>query len=473
MSDLKIYNSLTRKKETFKPQDPNRAAKGEPTGSSLAGSGPRHGRVTMYVCGPTVYGPSHVGHARTYIGFDFLKRVLEFNGYTVKHVLNITDVHDDMIKEAQKQKISISELARRYIKRFYLDLEELNIEPPSIFPRVTEHIGEIIQMVEKLVKRSFAYEREGSVYFDVSKFRDYGKLSGVKLGKAKTGTRVATDKYEKEEAVDFALWKKAEAGEERVEAVWDSPWGKGRPGWHIECSVMSKIHLGETLDIHGGALDLKFPHHENEIAQSEAANDKKFVNYWVHSGLLTVEGQPMSKSLGNFTNFDAVAERGFNPLALRYLFLTAHYRSTMNFTWAALEAAQHALDKLYNELSTWESPEKTGCVEYEKKFQDLINDDLNLPKAVALMWSLVKDQQLPTAAKMTTILKMDEIFGFRLVEVEELEIPQEVRKLVEERERLRGEESWIEADKVRDQLEQVGYRVEDEDGGPVVRKLRG
>ena len=450
LKELELYNSLSRKKEFFQPQDPN--------------------RVTMYTCGPTVYGPSHLGHARTYTNFDFLKRVLEYNGYTVRHVLNITDVHDSMIEEAREQKVSIKELADKYLEHFYLDLEILNIEPPDVFPRVTGHIVEIIKMIQLLIENGAAYEKDGSVYYDVSKFKGYGKLSGVKLKEAKTGTRVALDKYAKEEVADFALWKKAEEGEEEVGAVWPSPWGKGRPGWHIECSVMSGAHLGETLDIHGGALDLKFPHHENEIAQSEAATGKKFVNYWVHSGLLTVEGQKMGKSLGNIVPFDAIVQKEFDPLAFRYLCLTAHYRGELNFTWAGLEAASIALEKLYDELSTWDAPGKIGCSEYENKFEELISDDLNLPEAVALMWKLVRDQRMPTSARMKTLLQMDRVFGLKLSEIEEVKVPEEVTELVRERERMRREDNWTAADELRKQIEELGFTVEDAEKGPVIKR---
>ncbi|NIT04434.1 cysteine--tRNA ligase [Candidatus Saccharibacteria bacterium] len=449
---MQLYNSLTRKKEEFRPQDPK--------------------RVTMYTCGPTVYGPSHVGHARTYVNFDLLKRVLEYGGYKVRHVLNITDVHDDMIEEARKQGTDIKKLANRYIEEFYRDLGRLNVEPPDLFPRVTEQIGGIIKMVQDLIDKGYAYERDGSVYFDVSKFKKYGKLSGIKLKKAKTGTRVDVDKHEKEEAADFALWKGSQEGDEEVSAVWDSPWGKGRPGWHIECSVMSREHLGETLDIHGGALDLRFPHHENEIAQSEAVSGKRFVNYWVHAGLLTVEGQKMAKSLGNYIRFDEIVQKDYYPLAFRYLVLTAHYRSELNFTWASLEAAQKALDKLRDEISTWDSPGRVGCAEYENKFEEMINDDLDIPGAVALMWELVKVKDLPTHSKMKTLLKMDKVFGLKLSEVGQVEVPEEVRKLIDERERLREEGNWEESDKIRDHVEQLGYRVEDSEEGPVVKKVK-
>ncbi|MDP2734716.1 MAG: cysteine--tRNA ligase, partial [bacterium] len=366
----------------------------------------------------------------------------------------------------------IDDLAGRYINHFYLDLEKLNIEPPDIFPRVTEHIAEITAMVEELINQGAAYEKEGSVYFDVSSFKNYGRLSGVKLAEAKTGTRVAADKHEKEEAADFALWNAAGEGEEEVGAVWDSPWGKGRPGWHIECSVMSRVHLGETLDIHGGARDLRFPHHENELAQSESATGKKFTNYWVHAGLVTVEGRKMSRSASNFTAFDDLVQKEFNPLAFRYLCMTAHYRGELNFTWAGLEAAQSALDRLYTAVAEWDEPGKIGCAEYEKEFDKLIHDDLNLPDTLALLWRLVKDQELPTSGKMTTLLRMDRILGLNLGAVERIDIPAQVRELAAERERQRKQGNWVGSDEIRDQIEQLGYRVEDTEDGPAVKRVR-
>ena len=447
---MKIYNSLSRKKEEFRPQNPNRA--------------------TLYTCGPTVYGPSHLGHARTYTNFDFLKRALEYHGYNVEHVLNFTDVHDSMIEEARTQGVQTKELADKYIRHFHLDMEKLNIEPASAYPQVTEHVVGIIKMILTLVDNGYAYEKGGSVYYDVSKFKKYGKLSGRKLEKAKTGTRVAADKYEREEVSDFALWKKTEEGEAEVGAVWNSPWGKGRPGWHIECSVMSRIHLGDTLDIHGGGMDLKFPHHENEIAQSEAVTGKKFANFWVHSGTLLVEGKKMGKSIGNIINFDTLVQKEFDPLAFRYLCLTAHYRGELNFTWAGLEAASIALEKLYDEVSNWDAPGKIGCSEYENKFEELISDDLNLPEAVALMWKLVKDQRMPTSARMKTLLKMDQVFGLKLAEVETVEVPEEVQEMVRERERMRREDNWTAADEIRERIEQAGFTVGDTAKGPVVKR---
>ena len=448
---MRIYNTLTRKIEEFKPLNPL--------------------KVGLYTCGPTVYGPGHLGHARTYVNFDLLKRTLFYNGFKVKHILNITDVHDDMIKKANELGITIFELSDKYMALFLQDMKDLNTIAADHYPKVTEHIKEIIEMVKALVDKDFAYvEKDGSVYFRVAKFKGYGQLSGIKLEKAKTGTRVETDKYEKESVADFVLWKGAKKGE----PSWDSPWGKGRPGWHIECSVMSKKYLGNTIDIHGGATDLKFPHHENEIAQSEAANGALFVKYWFHPGLLDIESQKMSKSLGNYIEIHEIKEKGFDPLALRYLFLTTHYRQKLNFTWKSLEAAQSALKNLRLQIINYQlsiinsrrsslSQDKLEKIEdFQKRFVDFINDDLAIPQALALVWEVVKSN-IPPGDKLDLILDFDQIFGLKLSEVkkEKIKIPIEVKKLVEEREKMRREKKWDEADKIRKRVEKLGFNLND------------
>lgn len=480
-----LYNTLSRKIESFKPLTPK--------------------KVGMYTCGPTVYGPGHLGHARSYTSFDLLKRTLTYNGFKVTHVLNITDVHDDMIKKANELKVTIFDLSKKYTALFLKDMEDLNVVPADYYPKVTEHIKEIIEMVKVLVKKGYGYvEKDGSVYFRVSKFADYGKLSLVKLEKAKAGTRAKTDKYDKEEMIDFALWKGAKEGE----PSWESPWGKGRPGWHIECSVMSKKYLGDTFDIHGGGMDLKFPHHENEIAQSEAANGAPFVNYWFHTALLEVEGQKMAKSLGNFIEISQIKEKGFDPLALRYLFLTTHYRQKLNFTWEGLEAAQAALAGLrrqvtsYKEITQRKSSERSSSSDlktprgwqagsracegeamtpprwrgsayfsFQKKFLKAVNNDLAIPQALALAWEVVKSNISP-GDKLDLLLEFDQIFGLKLAEVraEKVEIPQKIKKLVEEREKLRQDKQWQESDKMRKKVEDLGFIIEDTPQGPIIKK---
>lgn len=451
---MRIYNTLSRKIEEFQPIKP--------------------GFVGMYTCGPTVYGPGHVGHARSYTNFDLFKRAFLYNGFKVKHILNITDIHDDMIKRAGELKISVEELADRYIPLFKKDLQELNIIPADVYPRVTEHIPEIIAMVGILIKKGYGYvEKDGSVYFDVSKFADYGKLSGIKPEKGKTGTRVKTDKYEREEAIDFSLWKASKKGE----PSWDSPWGKGRPGWHIECSVMATKFLGKTIDLHAGAMDLKFPHHENEIAQSEATNGVKFVNYWVHAGLLEVEGKKMSKSLGNIYSLEDVKKKGFEPLALRYLFLIGHYRQKMNFTWEGLKSAQTAYKKLTEMVNDWEqdgrktvSPEDVKKTDdFRKKFQENINSDLNIPEALVVVWEVAKSN-IPNSDKRDLVLDFDQVLGLNLGKIKEIKIPSKIQKLVEEREKLRSQKKWDEADKLRKEVGKAGFVIEDTTGGSEVKK---
>ncbi len=452
MVKIKLFNSLTDKKETFRSIE--------------------NGRVKLYTCGPTVYGPGHLGHARSYVSFDLLKRTFLYNGYQVNHILNITDVHDDMIKTANKLDISIQELADKYIPLFKKDLADLNVLPADKYPRVTDHIEEIIEMVKKLIDKGYAYvKKDGSVYFDVGKFNDYGQLSGIKLEESKTGTRVETDKYDKENAADFALWK----GHKEGEPFWKSPWGKGRPGWHIECSVMATKYLGETIDIHAGAMDLKFPHHENEIAQSEAANGQNFVNYWLHAGLLEVEGQKMSKSLGNYLEIADVVDKGFEPLSLRYLFLMTHYRSQLNFTWKGLNSAQRALKKLRQKIVDFKLEQQKisqqEIKKYRQEFVDLINDNLAVPQGLALLWEVV-DSDLTDGEKMFLVKDFDQILGLDLIGQEKgVEIPEVILKLAEKREQLRQQKKWEEADTLRLKINQKGYRVKDTESGYKIHQL--
>lgn len=452
---LKLYNTLTRKKEVFKPI--------------------KKGRVGMYTCGPTVYGPGHLGHARSYVNFDLLKRAFLYNDYRVKHILNITDVHDDMIKKAKELGTTIKQLSNRYTPLFLKDLKDLNIIPADEHPTVTGHIPEIIKMVKALVKKGYGYaEKDGSIYYDVSKFKDYGKLSGTKLNKAKTGTRVKTDKYEKEDVADFALWK----GWKKGEPHWKSPWGKGRPGWHIECSVMANKYLGRTIDLHAGAMDLKFPHHENEIAQSEAANGVKFVNYWFHAGLLEIEGQKMSKSLGNYIEIHEIQDKGFEPLVLRYLFLTAHYRSKLNFTHKGLKGAENALTRLREAVVELKTTSKTiksrtlAAKNYRDKFLGFINDDLDIPRALALMWNVLKSKKLSNKEKYKIVLDFDGVFGLGLAKIKSPRIPKEIKDLVKIREDYRKKNNWKKADQIRKKMEILGYLIKDTKEGPKVRKIK-
>jgi cysteinyl-tRNA synthetase len=474
MAVMKLYNTLTRKKEAFKPQDPN--------------------RVKMYTCGMTVYDHTHIGHMRTYVNTDVLRRVLEFSGFKVKQVENVTDVghlfgdrdtgEDKLEATARKVKKSAWDIARMYEKEFFDTMDALNVLEPTVVCRATEHIEEMIALVKRIEKNGFTYKTSDGVYFDTSKIKDYNKLSGMPLEKLKEGARVEKNP-EKHNPTDFVLWKFSPKKGPRRQMEWDSPWGIGFPGWHIECSAMGIKYLGEQINIHTGGVDHIPIHHTNERAQNIAATGHSVVNLWFHNAFVLIEGQKMSKSLGNFFWMKDIEDRGFNPLALRYLFLTAHYRGEMNFTWAALDSAQRALDRLYAHVSAWDPPSReasegqvppspgksTGCAKYRQAFLKAINNDLDLPKALTIVWKLVKDEDHPTSAKHRTLLEMDKVLGLALSEIERVKIPQEVEKLAAERERLRKEENWREADEIRDELEQKGFRVEDTPEGPIIKRV--
>ncbi len=436
---LKLYNFLSKKVEEFRPISKT---------------------VGLYTCGPTVYDFVHIGNWRTFVFEDILKRVLIFNGFKVKHVMNITDIDDKIIAASRNQGLEFREIAAKYEKAFFDDLEKLNIIKADEYPRATEHITSMIQIIEVLLKKGFAYKTEDGVYFDISKFKDYGKLSNLLKKRIKVGARIAADLYEKDNPCDFALWKKSNAGEPEF----DAPFGKGRPGWHIECSAMSMKYLSRTIDIHTGGVDLLFPHHENEIAQSEAATGKKFVNFWLEGEHLLVEGEKMAKSLSNIFTLEDIKKRNFEPLALRYLFLTAHYRSKLNFTWKALAACQNALDNLRGQISTWDEP-KIGCAEFEGDFKKAINSDLDMPKALSIMWAMVKSNY-PTSAKHQSIIVMDQVLGLGLDKVKKAQLPKEARELIEKRETLRRLGKFEESDRLRKQLQEMGVYVEDTSEGP-------
>lgn len=437
---MKLYNYLFRKVEEFEPI--------------------KKGEVGLYTCGPTVYDYVHIGNWRTFVFEDILKRVLTFDGYKVKHVMNITDIEDKIIKKAKKENIEAGNLTKKYEKIFKEDLAKLNIIGADYFPRATEHIGHMVSFIEDLLKKGVAYKGEDGVYFSIDKFENYGKLSHLSKKNLKKGARVSDDEYDKESWSDFALWKFKREGE----PSWPASFGEGRPGWHIECSEMSSDLLGNHFDIHSGGVDLLFPHHENEIAQSEARSGEKFVNFWIEGEHLLVEGEKMSKSLNNIYTLEDIVKKGFDPLALRYLFLTAHYRSKLNFTWKSLEATQNALNNLRGEVATWEK-EKIGCAEFEKDFENAIGNDLDMPRAIAVMWETVKSDY-PTGAKHRTILKMDEVLGLDLDKIKKAELPQGAKELIEKREAARKTGNFEESDKLRAELLKKGVEVEDTPDGP-------
>lgn len=461
---LNIFNTLSRKVEEFKPINPP--------------------NVGMYACGPTVYDFQHIGHMRRYVGDDILVRTLKYNGFDVKHVMNITDVghltsdadtgEDKMEKGALEQKLSVWDLAKKFEKQFFQSMDALNIVRPKVVVHATDAIEDQIELVKILEEKGFTYKTPDGIYFDSSKFKKYGELTGQSSKDLKAGVRV--DMGEKKHPTDFALWKFS--GEAKRQMEWNSPWGKGFPGWHIECSAMSMKALGPTFDIHTGGIDHIPVHHTNEIAQSEAASGKKFVNYWIHHAFLLVEGQKMSKSLGNYITVQDIEKKGFDPLVLRYLYLQTHYKQEMNFTWDALEGAKKGLDRLRLVISEYEQP-KIGCAEFEERFEAAINNDLNMPEALAIVWELVHSDY-PGHAKAESLLKFDKVLGFNLAQIKRSAlkvhnegIPGDIQELVEEREKLRKEKRFHLADQMRNKIKKLGYEVHDiEDGKTEVEKVK-
>lgn len=461
---MKIYNTLSRSIEPFEPL--------------------KSPAVGMYSCGPTVYDYQHIGHMRRYVGDDILIRVLKANKFDVKHVMNITDVghlvsdadegEDKMEKGAKKFDMSVWDIAKKFEVQFKDSCKVLNISLPQDLMHATDYIKEQIELIRRLEEKGLTYKTSDGIYFDTSKFPDYFKLSRQNPDKLIAGVRV--EMGEKKNVSDFALWKFSSKDEKR-QMEWESPWRVGFPGWHIECSAMSMKALGESFDIHTGGIDHINIHHTNEIAQTEAVTGKPFVKYWVHHGFLTVEGEKMSKSLGNTYTVEDVMRKslpagrqGFDPMALRYLYLQTHYRQEMNFTWKSLGAAQTALNKLRNEFVSWQEA-KVGCAEFEQNFMDAVNDDLNMPKALSIVWEMI-GSDYPGSAKKRSLLKIDEVLGLQLADYKEesVKVPSEVRALAEKREELRKAENYEDADKVRSEIEEKGFIIEDSKDGSRVRK---
>lgn len=458
---IRFQNTLSRTKEEFRPLDP-------------VGK-----RVKMYTCGPTVYRFAHVGNLRSYLGADTARRLLEHHGYEVLQVKNITDVghmRDDVQDQGEDKVVMAAlqegktpwEIADFYTQAFRKDEERLNILPAKVFPKATDHIPEMIAITKTLIEKGYAYESDGTVYYDVSRFPDYGKLSGNRLDQMRAGLRVKIED-DKQAPEDFALWKKAEPG--RL-MKWDSPWGEGFPGWHIECTAMSMKHLGDQLDIHTGGVDNIFPHHEDEIAQSEAATGKEFVKYWLHCEHLMVDDARMAKSAGNFYVLQDIIDSGFHPLAYRYLCLTAHYRSKLNFTWDSLKAAQIALDRLRDNLSEWDGP---GDMDEERRqqFLEAVDDDLDTPRGLAVVWEMVRSN-LPSSIKAALLLDFDRVLGLELHKVERKprELPEEIVSLINEREAARKARDWAKSDSMRERLRELGVEIMDTPDGPKWKIMR-
>ena len=455
---MKVYNTLTRKKEELVPITP--------------------GEIKIYACGPTVYNYIHIGNARPLCIFDILRRYLEYRGYNVKFVQNFTDIDDKIIRRANEEHVDFSEISERYIKEFWTDADGLNVRHATINPKATENIDAIIQIISTLIEKGYAYEAQGDVYFSTEKFKDYGKLSHQPLEDLEAGARIMVGEV-KREPMDFAVWKAAKPGE----PAWDSPWGKGRPGWHIECSAMNWRYLGDTIDIHCGGQDLIFPHHENEIAQSECFTGKPFAHYWMHNGYLNVDNVKMSKSLGNFFTVRDVAEKyGYEPI--RYLLISAQYRSPINYSTDIIEQCIAALNRLYTcrdsldfELKNAADAEHDGDKaiidgfdKYREQFISAMDDDLNTADAIASIFELVRDINTNVVGKTPSkalvegaIAMFDELTGvLGLVYNRKTEtLDSDVEALIEARTNARKEKNWAEADRIRDQLKEMGIVLED------------
>jgi len=459
---LRVFNTLTKQVEEFLPI--------------------RKGKVNMYVCGPTVYDYIHIGNARSFVAFDIIRRYLEYKGYKVTYVSNLTDVDDKTIRRAQKMRITLQKLGEKYSDAYFEDIAKLGIRKPDINPRATQHIGEIINLVQTLIDKGYAYVVDGDVYYDVSRFEDYGKLSGAKTEALKAGARIEIDPRKRNPA-DFSLWKKQKLGE----SAWDSPWGKGRPGWHIECSAMSMKYLGETFDFHTGGKDLIFPHHENEIAQSEAATGKPFAKYWLHNEWLTVNGEKMSKSLGNFiTARDAIEKYG--SWVVRFFLASTHYRSPIDFNDVNLKQAKRRLERLLDAIEEMNALEETEekdadseallqqAERVKQRFEEAMDDDFNTALAISALFDLVKEinQYVETHAEIETETKrkvndimerlVEDVLGVAIErrKPESAKLVEDLMNLVIDiRQQMRERKDWKTADEIREKLEDIGFVIED------------
>lgn len=455
---IKVFNTMTRQKEDFVTVEPN--------------------VVKMYVCGPTVYNFFHIGNARTFIVFDTIRRYLEYRGYQVKFIQNFTDIDDKMIKRANEEGVTVKDVAEKYIGEYYKDADALNLKRATVNPRATEYINEIIKFVKDLEDKGFAYAVDGDVYFDTTKFKEYGKLSHQSIEDLEAGARIEVDER-KRNPMDFALWKAKKEGE----PAWESPWGEGRPGWHIECSTMACSLLGETIDIHGGGADLVFPHHENEIAQSEARNGKPFARYWMHAAYLNVNNQKMSKSLNNFFTAREILEK-YDAEVIRMFMLSGHYRNPINFSLDLLEQAKAGLERIYNSISNLEhvievskydamkEEEKSFSLkldEYRNRFIDVMDDDFNTADAISVIFDMVRDinsninlESSKEIAKKALDLIRELGSPLAILQKNTKEsLDEEIERLIEERQRARKEKNFALADKIRDELKARGIILED------------
>lgn len=457
--ELKLYNTLSKQKEVFKPINDD--------------------KVRMYSCGPTVYYYAHIGNLRTYLFMDNLRRVLKYNGYNLLHAMNITDVghlvsdadegEDKMAVAAKRENKDPYEIAEFYTNRFMEDLKKLNIGKPEIICKATEHIKEMEEYVLQIIKNGYTYETENTIYFDTSKLDKYGLLSNIKVEEQKAGARVDFDK-EKKNVTDFALWIKAP---ENHIMKWDTFWGKCYPGWHIECSAMGRKYLGNHFDIHTGGIDHIPIHHENEIAQSKGCTGKIPANFWMHSEFLLIDGGKMSKSLNNVYTISDLEAKGFSAMDYRMFNFTSHYRNKLNFTWDSLESAKIALNRLKEGYQKHEEGTKQvsneKIEEYKNKFNEAINDDLNMPLAMSVVWEVIKEND-KSKQYAELLRKFDEVLGLKIDEKNEIDLPEEVKELVEERKLARENKDWAKSDELRDRIVQMGYFVKDTKNGMEITK---
>lgn len=451
---MKLYNTLSGQVEPFVPQSEE--------------------QVTMYTCGPTVYGYAHIGNFRTFCSQDIMRRYLKYRGYNVRQVMNLTDVDDKIIRNATEKQVSVDDYTQPYIDAFLADCAALNLEQVEEYPRATRTIDDMIVLIQRLIDQGHAYEKEGSVYFNISSLPSYGRLSGLNRREIKSGISVDADEYEKDDVRDFVLWKARKEGEH----YWDSPFGEGRPGWHLECSVMSMKYLGETIDIHGGGEDLIFPHHENEIAQSEAATGKPFVKYWVHCKYLVVDGKKMSKSLGNFYTLRQLLEKGFSPLAIRYTLVSGHYRKQLNFTFESLENATKAIERVeafYNAIAQTanQAPANPAIDEkisqYRERFITAMDDDLNVSGGLGALFEFIRDintlyadSQVPMGNRDAVLTFLNELNGvLACFNLEQDMADDEIMALIDERNQARADRNFARADEIRDLLKDKGILLED------------
>ncbi len=462
---LRFYNTMTRQKEDFHPVEP--------------------GKVNMYTCGPTVYNYPHIGNYRAYIFEDLLRRYLKYRDFEVTQIMNLTDVEDKIIRDSQQAGMALDDFTRQYKTAFFEDLKALNIEPAEVYPEATTHVPEMVDMIQTLLERGYAYEADGSIYYRIDQFPNYGKLAHFDPRELRSGAsgRVDRDEYDKDNAHDFALWKAWSP--EDGDVYWDTALGRGRPGWHIECSAMSMKYLGSHFDIHTGGEDNIFPHHENEIAQSEAATGTQFVNYWLHCRFLLVENQKMSKSLGNFYTLRDIFDQGYKPKGIRYALISTHYRQPMNFTFEGLRGAENAVQRLLDFMIALQTADGSGynvtplLQETQTRFTESLDDDLNIAGALGAIFEMVRDVnraiaegQLSSASaeQVSTLMhRFDTVLG--ILAEDDTAVDARAEALVQERQEARRQRDFTRADAIRDELQQLGYAVEDSPQGSRLKRL--